>query len=228
MNKSFPIENSLKFGFNKFLEHPITLILAALAMAAAHAIGVIIAWTIAGLLIVGLLSGTLLTGVAWPFVLIFLVSAVVLFFTPMLISIGVTRGFIRIVFDIYQTNTSAVSRVFSELSVKKSVQFLALLCVYIFIVAVGSILIIPGIIFLSRFFYAPFAMIDRNLGITQSLRTSWNITRGTTLINLLFIMIVALMNIVPLLGTIISILTCVYMYKELAQQDLKPHYIQKN
>lgn len=226
MNKTFPLESSIKFGFNKFIEHLVTLLLAALGMACAYGFAVVITIATIVSLIVGLISGTLLTGMAFPFILIGIVLAIALPFAPMIFSMGVTRGFIRILLDIYQSNASTVSRLFSEISIKKSLQFLVLIFTLALIVIVGFVLLfIPGVIFLARFFYAPYVMVDRNTGIIDSLRISWNITSGVTLMSLLFIIVVGLINVIPLVGTIISLLASVYAYKELAKQDIQPAFI---
>lgn len=67
------------------------------------------------------------------------------------------------------------------------------------LIGIGFVfLLLPGFYLLARFmFYAP-AMVDRDVGIIESLSTSWNLTAGfnTTLYTLGFVIVLGVLNLV--------------------------------
>jgi hypothetical protein len=76
------------------------------------------------------------------------------------------------------------------------------------IVVVGLfLLIVPGLIFLRRYFLAPYVMIDKNLSISDSLSRSAEISRANTgaIWGVFGVMaLIALIGIIPIIGGLIS------------------------
>jgi len=85
---------------------------------------------------------------------------------------------IILVFRVAQGRKPDIGDIWEEF---KKVWFKLLLLVIVMglIVVVGFILlIIPGVIFLWRFFFAPYVMLDHGTGVEESLRRSWRMTKG--------------------------------------------------
>ncbi len=85
--------------------------------------------------------------------------------------------------------------------------------------------IIPGVYLIIRTFMAPYLMIDKNLGIEQALRQSWDKTKGYAwaILSVLAVMLlITLPSVLPAIGgliavglTIIYTLAAVLRYKEI-------------
>ncbi len=97
------------------------------------------------------------------------------------------------------------------------------------IIALGIIaFIVPGLIFIHRFFLAPYFLIDRDLGIREAMSVSWNSTKGKA--GLIWsvigvIILLSLFNIIPIFGGLISAIlltlyTCApaFRYSEIANK----------
>ena len=88
--------------------------------------------------------------------------------------------------------------------------------VLIGLIVVGGLilLIVPGIIFLRRYFLAPYFMVDQDLGIRESLRKSSTATKGHSgaIWGVIGVgILLGLTNVVPVLGPFIAaILTWLY------------------
>jgi hypothetical protein len=106
-----------------------------------------------------------------------LVSLIVSFVALMLCFAGLDFGFKRIALDIYDRDESDVRQLFSQWKIiGKGFCAWALYCV---IVWLGFMLfVIPGFIVLLRFAFFPFFMIDKNAGVVDSLKMSWEATRN--------------------------------------------------
>ena len=74
------------------------------------------------------------------------------------------------------------------------------------------LLIVPGVILLWRLFLAPYILLDKGVGVEESLRRSWNMTRGFAwpiYSVMLFGLLLGLSGIVPYLGPIVSFVLAV-------------------
>ena len=94
-------------------------------------------------------------------------------------------------------------------------KLMALMLLVVLIVVAGFIaLIVAGVILLWRLFLAPYILIDQKVGIEESIRRSWRLTKGygwPIYSVLLVSLAIALFNVVPLLGAILAaILGAIY------------------
>jgi uncharacterized membrane protein len=95
------------------------------------------------------------------------------------------------------------------------------------IVIFGFLLfIIPGIIFSIRFGFYGYLIVDKNSKIVESLKKSWQITRGNTLNLFLFYILLGLINVLGFLALIIGLfwsipttmLANAFVYRKLSEQ----------
>jgi hypothetical protein len=97
--------------------------------------------------------------------------------------------------------------------VRKGFKLLLLEVVMGLILIVGFLaLIIPGVILLWRLFLAPYLLLDKDIGIQEALRRSWNLTRGYAwpiYSVILFAILLSITGAIPYLGPIISFLLLV-------------------
>ncbi len=86
------------------------------------------------------------------------------------------------------------------------------------------LLVIPGIIFSLKLQFWPWLMVDRNLGVGDSLRESWQMTKGVKLNLLLFNIILVFLTLIGALifgiGLLVAIpvtqLATAYVYRQLS------------
>lgn len=89
-----------------------------------------------------------------------------------------------------------------------------------------TLLIIPGIIVAIKLQFWQWAMVDKNLGVRDSLRESWQITKGVKLNLLLFNILLMLITIVGALflgvGLLVAVpvtqLATAYVYRRLSSR----------
>ncbi len=101
----------------------------------------------------------------------------------------VTLGMVRICLDFYDHHTSSFNRLFGSFSLALKAFVASLL--YNFMIVLGTLLfIIPGIIAAIRFGFYQQVLVDKNVGIIDSLKLSAQITKGSALsvfaVNLIF------------------------------------------
>lgn len=81
---------------------------------------------------------------------------------------------------------------------------------YGLIVAAGFILlIIPGIYLALRLQFYSFYVVDKNAGVTDSLKMSWDKTRGKVLDLFLFVLLLIVLNIVGALALLVGLLVTI-------------------
>ncbi|MEX1995426.1 MAG: hypothetical protein WD887_01485 [Candidatus Saccharimonadales bacterium] len=69
------------------------------------------------------------------------------------------------------------------------------------------LLVVPGIILLWRLFLAPFILVDKNTGVIESIKQSWNMTRRYAwpiYSILLLVLLIALTSVTPVVGGLIA------------------------
>lgn len=143
------------------------------------------------------------------------------------LSMGFYLGYYRIMLDIKDTGTSTVGRLFSVLRLGLTAFFACLL--FQIIVGLGTaFFIIPGLIFMGRFFFFPFFIIDKQVGIMDSLKMSWRATEGQTFNSMVFVflfcLVCALGSIALGIGALFTIpvafLAAAHVYRQL---DVQAH-----
>lgn len=89
-------------------------------------------------------------------------------------------GYIRIGFRLIDRQEVGISDFFKEYT--KIPKFILATVIYVLAGAFGLVLlIIPGIVILIRFGFYSFLLVDKNLNPIDSLKQSWNITKGFTI-----------------------------------------------
>lgn len=92
------------------------------------------------------------------------------------------------------------------------------------IVIIGFILlIIPGIIFSIKLQFASYLVVDKNMGVTEALNKSWEMTKGVKWNLFLFGLLIFLINVIGFLCLIIGLIVTVplsmvataYVYRKL-------------
>ena len=95
------------------------------------------------------------------------------------------------------------------------------------IVVFGYLLfIIPGIIFSIRFGFYNYLIVDKNSKIVESLKKSWEITKGSTWNLFLFYLLLGLINVLGFLALIVGLfwsipttmLANAFVYRKLSEQ----------
>lgn len=105
-------------------------------------------------------------------------------------------------------------------------RLLGLVIVLAVVIGLGLIaLIVPGIIFIQRYFLAPYFLVDKNLGIKQAMRASAAASKGNGMAvwSVIGVMVLlSLSNLIPIFGGLIALVlvtlyTCApaYRYYEL-------------
>lgn len=87
------------------------------------------------------------------------------------------------------------------------------------------LLIIPGIYFAIRLQFSTYLVVDKKLGIMDSIKTSWRITKGHTWNLFLFGLLLFLLNILGIVALVIGLIVTLpttgiataYVYKKLSQ-----------
>lgn len=108
-------------------------------------------------------------------ILVFVLSLLILVF----FIIGLASGYMKICFDLYEKRESKVSRIFSQFH--RAPKIAAAFFLLSIICTLGLILfIIPGLILGFRLRYSYYFILDKNCGIIESLKKSYEATRGLT------------------------------------------------
>lgn len=223
--KNFSIRESLKFGFQKTIEH-IELFLKLYGFVlgiffAISASAYILLYLFAGLDIttfINYLIGTVdyRRGGA-------LISAV--FFGLQIglaiFSIYIQIGLISICLEIKDFNRSSVDHLFSKNNLFFSFFLLQILLALAFLVGLIA-LIIPGIWVLVRTSLASIALVDKNLDAGKAFNYSFALTKGVALKLFWFICVTGLINLISILGIFIFFVPCtlawIYAYRTLDTQ----------
>jgi len=86
-------------------------------------------------------------------------------------------GFVRMVITLQKTGSTAVSLIFSEISLLPRVFFATVLFLILFSIGL-MFFIIPGLYIALRLGLYSFFIVDKNAGAIESLRKSWDLTKG--------------------------------------------------
>jgi len=141
------------------------------------------------------------------------------------ISIVVQVGFTKIILDLHDGKPLNFSHLYTLYPL--ALRFLGASILYGFIVAVGFILlIIPGVIWALKFQFYSFLIVDKNVGIMDSLKKSSVLTSGIKMNLFLFALLLVVINIAGALALIIglfatiptTIMATVFVYRKLLSQ----------
>lgn len=148
----------------------------------------------------------------------FIIIAVVFWVVQIIISMGLIHISIKFI--------KSEKPVFSDLFAKanKIIDYVASSIVYSIIVTIGFILLIaPGVIFMIRFQFYQYLIIEKNKGPIEALKISWRMTKGSVWNLILFWILVMLVNIagaialgIGLLASIpVTMIAMAWVYKKL-------------
>lgn len=151
-----------------------------------------------------------------------IIVLVISFVLLMVLFAGLDFGFKRIALDIHDRDASDVRQLFSEWKITlKGFCAWALYCIMVW--AGFMFFVIPGFIVLLRFAFFPFFMIDKNAGIVDSLKMSWEASRNhfwDIFACWLAVKIVSYVCFLSWIGVVltwpVSTLAYAYVYRQLA------------
>ncbi len=134
-------------------------------------------------------------------------------------------GTVVILLDIYDKREVELKKLFTQ--VKYFWRWVGLGIISMLIVMGGYVLlIVPGIIAGIALMFPKFLLVDKDMGVMESIRTSWAITKGKRLKLFLFILVVAGLNLLGLIALFfgllitapVTFLATLYVYKTLLKQ----------
>lgn len=149
-----------------------------------------------------------------------LITLILLLITYFIIMFGFWVGYNKIMLEIDETGNSHVKTLFSGFGIAWP-RLLIATFLYFILAALGLVaFVIPGIIFIIRFYFINWFIIDKKLGVIAAFRASWSITRGHTWPLFIFILCTmlitaatkgwALLFVMPLI-----FLASIYVYRKL-------------
>jgi len=146
------------------------------------------------------------------------VLTIIYYFVCILVSIGL----IKIALKIYEKKKNDFLDIIN--SYEQFLDYLIASIIYGIILFVGFILlIVPGIIMMSRLMFYPYLIVNKNMGPIKALKKSWEITQDHTSQVFVFWLMSSLINIIGMLvfgiGLFVSIpvtlMAQAYVYKQL-------------
>ncbi len=143
-----------------------------------------------------------------------------------LFTIFIYIGLLKICLNFYDKKNTELVDLFSQKSVLLSVVLASIL--YVIFIFIGLVfLIIPGIYIFLRLWFYDFSIVDKKSGIMESLKESWEITRGNVLNLFFFFFVILVLNVLGIITLLvglfitfpISFLAICYVYKELSKKE---------
>ncbi len=134
-------------------------------------------------------------------------------------------GLVKISLKLYDNEKAKVSDIFSHY--RLFFKYLIASIVYALIVLVGLILlIVPGIIFMLKYYFFDYFVVDKGYGPIEALKKSAEITKGNRLNLFMFILLILFINILGMffffIGLIITIpitiLATAFVYRKLSEK----------
>lgn len=196
MKDTFSIKEAFSIGWNIFEENP---------------------WRLVGILSLAIVAG--IVGMALEHIPFIGVIA------SILLSVIVSMGILGVYLQAHDKKAFKCKDVFNHMG--KLLVYLVAKAFIVLIVFGGSVLlIVPGIIAGIALTFVPMLIIDKNMGIVESVKASWAITNGHKAKLLLFSIVVMAVNIIGLLtlvvGLVITIpvtyLASIHVYRSLLAQ----------
>lgn len=206
--KTFSIGEAIQFGWATTKSNLFLFIKTMVVLILVNSIGNIISLLIPEDL--GMVRGLLL----------FIIS-IGLWVLGMVVQIGVVKMLLKFV----DGQKGMISDLFSYFDLMMIFKMFVGTMMYGLLVMIGFILlVIPGIIFLVRFSYYMYFIVDKNMGPVDALTKSWEITKGNTLLLIGFVLALFLINVVGALLILIGLLVTIplsmvsaaYVYRKLS------------
>ncbi len=140
-----------------------------------------------------------------------------------ILNIIVNMGLIQISIKLAQQEKVVIRDIFYTKSILTFVVASFLTGIIVF--AGFILLIIPGIYFAIRLQFSTYLIVDKKLGIMDSIKTSWRITKGHTWNLFLFGLLLFLLNILGAIALVIGLIVTIptsgiataYVYKKLSE-----------
>lgn len=124
------------------------------------------------------------------------------------LSIFFEIGFIKIVLKLIDGHKAEIQELWAY--PQYFINLLVSSILYGLIVGVGFILlVVPGIYLALRLQFYSFYVVDKNAGITDSLKMSWEATKGNTLNIFLFVLILIALNILGAIALLVGLLVTI-------------------
>jgi len=139
-----------------------------------------------------------------------------------IVGLFLQMNLIKIALEIYENHPARLEDLFVVPA--HWLSYLAAGIIFGIVVAIGFVLLlIPGLYMLTRWFFFGYAIVDRGAEATQSLGTSWDLTRGHVLETFLLIVVLFFLNIIGaiffgvglLVTAPISLMAATYAYRTL-------------
>lgn len=243
MNKTFSIRQALAFGFGSFFNHIGVLLLAALTIFAI-AIGVTLValgFMLLAIWLLGLqvknISQTVSSDdlmVYWEsfyssissaqVMLVGLLSLLFFLFVAWLMY-GLWIGYVRMLLDIYEYDSTSVSQLFS--CMKRAPKIMVAQCLVSIVVALGmAFLLIPGFVAMAYYGFVVFYLLEFDSGILSAFSYSSRLATGIVgkLMGFYLVMISlwSVSSIMPPVAFVVVpslILANIFVYKKLQEQS---------
>ncbi len=151
-----------------------------------------------------------------------------LLFAFLIINFLIMMGYMKVVIDIHDGRSVSLKDLFMHY--KKLPDFLIGFLFYLVIISVSSLfLVIPGIYLAVRFSFGLFFVLQGDGPALESLKKSWNLTKGKFFELLIFYLFLLFINIlgasVVLLGLAFTLpitgIAIIYSYRKLAYEQKK-------
>jgi len=95
-----------------------------------------------------------------------------------LVSVVFRMGYINLTLDAARGKQVYYKTLLNQVSLKKAARLIIAQILTGILIAIGFILIIPGIVFALKYSFLSFVMVDQDTGINESLKRSGQITKG--------------------------------------------------
>lgn len=192
---------------------------------------------------VGIVALAMLGGVKMPMPLYIAIAWLIISFILGIVSIITQAGFVKIALNFCYGQKSKVADLFSQRHLFFKYLFAIILfslpyVLYDYLISSllqapfirELLLFIPAIIWLIRLQFYPYFIVDKGLGPIESLRKSWQITKGATWSLIIFYLVLLVINFLGFLALIIgifwtfpaSLVAHAFVYKKLVSQSETP------
>jgi uncharacterized membrane protein len=210
MKKTFSIKKLLRSGWNDFKKSWKSIIGAALIF-----------------IIIGILGqylGATEDSVLQNETLALLVSLIVT-----LINVALSMGFMKLLLNIVDGKEAKTKDIFTGVrSVRHLILFIILNLLVSLLTFAGLLLVvIPGIIIAIGLLFAELSFVDKKMGVIETLKWNWRLTRGHRWWIFVFVLVTFLFNLLGLLALVVGLIITVpvtYLAYVRLYRDLEKRY----
>jgi len=192
MKKTFSIKKLLKAGWKDYKENFKVIIGAGVIMILVSLVGQFF----------GATEDSLMSSYGLASVITVIVG---------LANVALSMGFIKLMLNIIDNKNASVNDLFHGVRSFKHFILFIILSILVGIVTLAGfiVLIIPGIIISLGLMFAKLSFVDRDMGVIETMKYNWKLTKGHRWWLFVFILVTALFNIlgaiVLLIGLIITV-----------------------